>query len=139
MNLQELVARARLLFNGAPKRKHVFDLVNGKNSAKDIAKKTGKSLAATLNDLLKMKDLEIILLKKDELGQPLKKDGSLVYEQAPALRHLPATYFSEPDRVARTKPKTSGTAKAGRTCECYIRPFSKTDTRDLRFWRRPAI
>jgi hypothetical protein len=53
MNLQELVARARLLFEGAPKRKEVFNFINGKKSAKDIAKKTGKSLSATLQDLQK--------------------------------------------------------------------------------------
>lgn len=114
MNLQELVARARLLFGGAPKRKLVFDLVNGRSSAKDIAKKTGKSLASTLNDLLKMKDLEIISLKRDDSGQPVKKDGSLVYEQAPALRHLPVSYFSEPERVAKAKPKGKANDKAAR-------------------------
>ena len=40
MELQELVARARIIFQGAPKRAQVFELVNGKRSAKEIARRS---------------------------------------------------------------------------------------------------
>lgn len=115
MNIQELVARARLLFEGAPKRRQVFNLVNGKKSAKDISKKTGKSLSATLQDLQKMKDLEIISPKTSDDGSTVKRDNSVVYEQAPLLKHLSFSYFSEPEKIAKQKPKKNTSGKSGRS------------------------
>lgn len=60
MELQELVARARIIFQGAPKRVQVFELVNGKRSAKEIARRSRKSLSAALQDLQKMRDMELV-------------------------------------------------------------------------------
>ena len=106
MELQELVARARLLFSGAPKRFIVFNLVNSKRSAKDIAKKSGKiSLSATLQDLQKMRDMELVFLRKDESGIVIKKDNSIVYEKNPLLKHLPNSYFENPTRLPMSRKK----------------------------------
>ena len=58
VGVQELISRARLLFDGSPKRLEVFELVNGKRSNKELAVKTGKTFANTLTDLSKMKALE---------------------------------------------------------------------------------
>jgi len=115
MNLQELVARARLLFEGAPKRRQVFNLVNGKKSGKEIARKSGKSLSATLQDLQKMKDLELVALKVSDNGIVLKKENSTVYEQVPLLKHLPDSYFDEPEKVAAAKPKKTTSNKSRNT------------------------
>ncbi|MFA4890020.1 MAG: RNA-binding domain-containing protein [Candidatus Paceibacterota bacterium] len=112
MNLQELVARARLLFEGAPKRRQVFNLVNGKKSGKELARKSGKSLSATLQDLQKMKDLELITFKINDDGTTLKKENSTVYEQAPLLKHLPNSYFDAPEKVAVVKPKITTSTKS---------------------------
>jgi len=98
MELQELVARARLLFFGAPKRFIVFNLVNGKKSTKEIAKKSGKSLSATLQDLQKMRDLGLIVFRKKD-GETMKKDNFTIYERAPLLKHLPKSYFEEPTKL----------------------------------------
>lgn len=95
MELQELVTRARLLFCGAPKRFIVFELADGHRSPKEIARKTRRSLRATLNDLKKMKDYELICTRKDKNEKILKKNGGIIYEKNPLLRHLPKSYFKD--------------------------------------------
>lgn len=65
-DLQELISRARFIFSGAPKRLDVFKLINGKNSTKDIAKKTGRSLSSLLQDVEKLRDLELIQEKEQQ-------------------------------------------------------------------------
>ncbi len=107
MDLQELIARARLIFNGAPQRRAIFNLVNGKRSTKEIAIKSGRRLSNTLKDLQKLKDLELISLKKTEEGELVKKENTGVYEQSPLLRHLPSSYFDQPEKIAAVKPKNS--------------------------------
>lgn len=99
MELQEHIARARLLFSGAPKRFTVFKLVNGKISAKEIAKKTGKSLSATLQDLQKMRDLGLVVSRKGGDGKIIKKEKSIIYEKVPVLKHLPGSYFKDPTKL----------------------------------------
>jgi len=101
MDLQELVARARLLFFGAPKRLMVFNFVNGKRTAKEIARKSGKPLSATLHDLQKMKDMELIFSKKNKDGRIIKKDKSTIYEKASLLRHLSPTYFKNSTKIPK--------------------------------------
>lgn len=115
MKLQELVVRARLLIDGAPKRRQVFYLVNGKRSGKEIARKSGKSLSASLQDLQKMKDLELITPKIDESGNVSKKENSTVYEKVPLLKHLPWPYFDEPERIAAVKPKKVSSQISGQS------------------------
>lgn len=105
MELQELVARARLLFEGAAKRRQVFEFVNGKHSAKDIARKSGKSLSAALQDLQKMRDMELISPRKNDNGLALKRNNSIVYERSPLLKHLSTSYFNEPEKLVAKRPK----------------------------------
>jgi len=101
VEIQELVSRGRLLFSGAPKRIEVFKLVNGKRSAKEISRKSGKPYVPTLNDLQKMKDLELITPRKDENGKIIKKDNSIVYEKVPLLRHISISYFIDSSKVVK--------------------------------------
>jgi len=93
-NLQEIISRARFIFSGAPKRKDVFRLINGKNSTKEIAKKTGRSLSSVLQDIEKLRDLEIIQEKKSN-GAILKKEGASVFEKTPLIKHVPDSYFND--------------------------------------------
>jgi predicted HTH transcriptional regulator len=116
VELQELVARGRILFSGASARLEVFKLVNGKRSAKEIARKLGRSHNAILNDLLKMKDLELISPKTDKNGKPIRKADSIVYEKAPLIRHIPISYFENPTEITRQKVQAkslSGKSKFG--------------------------
>lgn len=113
MQLQELVARARMLFEGAAKRRQVFELVNGKRSAKEIAHKSGKTLAGALKELQMMRDLELVTARKNDDGSAHKRNNSVVYEVSPLLKHLPTSYFDEPEKLVAKKPK--GPSKKSRS------------------------
>ncbi|MHC4189252.1 MAG: RNA-binding domain-containing protein [Planctomycetota bacterium] len=101
MEIQELISRGRLLFHGAPKRLDVFKLVNGRRSAKDIAKRTGRSLSSALQDLQKMKDMDLIKPKINRKNLVVKKQGSTVFEKIPQLRHVSMTYFEDPIKAKK--------------------------------------
>jgi len=77
----------------------IFDLVNGKRSAKEIARKSGKSLIAVLQSLQKMRDLELIIYKKTDGGKIIKKNNSIIYEKVPLLKHLSKSYFRHPTKL----------------------------------------
>lgn len=96
MEIQELTSRGRFLFFGAPKRLEVFKFVNGKRGAKDIARKSGRTFVQTLQDLRKMRDLELIKPKLDKKGKVVKGQGSTVFEKIPLLRHVSIRYFQDP-------------------------------------------
>lgn len=94
-SLQELISRARHIFSGAPKRYDVFKLINGKLSAKEIARKVGRSHSSVLQDIQKMKDFGLILEKKDKAGNIVKKEGSKIFEKAPLTKHISYSYFKD--------------------------------------------
>lgn len=94
MELQEIISRARFILSGAPKRYDIFNLINGKNSTKDISKKTGRSLSSVLHDIKKLRDLELIREKLEKNGI-LKKAAATVYEKVPLVRHVPNSYFKD--------------------------------------------
>lgn len=100
MELQELISRARLLFRGSPKRSLVFSLVNGKRSAKEISIKTRRPFPATLQDLQMMKDYEIIRPCSTDFGI-LKKNGSMVYEKSPLIKHIPGSLLKDHTKTAK--------------------------------------
>jgi len=128
-DLQELILRGRFIFSGAPKRFEVFNLINGKNSTKDAAKRTGRSLSSVLQDIEKLKDLELIQEKQDSKGL-LKKDGASVFEKAPLIKHVPDSYFRDVADTSRLiKKKVSKTARPQRlTC---IHIPSENETLDI--------
>src|SRR3972149_6321477 len=98
VDLQELIQRGRLLLSNSPKRTGVFELVNGKNSTKDISLKVKRSLSSVNQDLEKLRDMGLIIERKNG-DKVIKKAGALVYEKIPLIKHVPLSYF-EP--VART-------------------------------------
>jgi Schlafen, AlbA_2 len=130
MELQELVARARLLFEGAEKRRRVFELINGKRSAKEIARMSGKKLSGTLHDLQKMRDMELITQRLDANGSIVKRDNSIVYERAPLLKHLSSSYFKEPERLVRKKPQGESRRPKTRVMSAVSTPSIK-ETLDI--------
>src|SRR6056297_474671 len=93
MDLQELISRGRFLFSGAEKRLQIFKLINGKNSAKDISKKVGRSLSAVLQDIQKLKDFELVTEKTDGNNNLIKKENSAIYEKNSLVKHVPLNYF----------------------------------------------
>lgn len=111
MEIQELISRGRLLFQGAPKRFEAFELVNGKTIAKDIAKKTGRSLSSILHDLQKMKDMDIIRPRIDREQRVVMKQGSPVFEKVPLLRHVSMKYFEDPIKAKKKFGKQARTVQ----------------------------
>jgi hypothetical protein len=93
VDLQELISRGRFVFSNAPRSLEVFKLVNGKLSSKEIAMKTGRMLSAVLNDLKKMRDMDLIRPKTDALEKISRKDGCVIFEKVPLVRHVPLSYF----------------------------------------------
>lgn len=50
-DLHELITRGRFLFNAAPNRFETYRLINGKRTAKEIARKTGKKVTNVHRDI----------------------------------------------------------------------------------------
>jgi len=115
MELQELIARGRFIFSGAPKRFEVFKLVNGKRSTKNITIKLGRGLTATLKDIKKMKDMELITPKIDKNGKIIKKEGCTVYAKVPLIRHVPLSYFLDATTGSRKVVKIHVSKKVKKT------------------------
>lgn len=115
-DLQELIIRGRFIFSNAPKRAEVFELINGKKSTKEIASKTGRSLSAVIQDIEKLRDVELVKEKKNG-DKIVKKDGATVYEKVPLIKHVPISYFESVSKtgiLAKEKPvkKESGSRQA---------------------------
>lgn len=91
-DLQELISRGRFIFSSAPKRMEVYEHINGKNSTKDIARLTGRSLSAVIQDIEKIRDVELAREKKNG-DRVVKKDDATVYEKVPLIKHVPLSYF----------------------------------------------
>jgi DNA-binding transcriptional ArsR family regulator len=111
VDLQELIVRGRMIFDGSPRRLEVYELVSGR-STKEIARKSGRSLSAVDQDIEKLSDMELILKKKNGKGAVIRKDGSIVYEKNPVIRHVPISYFGDVANTSKlVKRAVKGQAK----------------------------
>lgn len=109
-DLQELILRARFIFLGAVKRFELFKLITGRNSTKDISKKTGRRLSSVLHDIEKLRDLELIRERKDTKGV-IKKDGATVFEKSPLIKHVSDSYLkdvADTSKIVKKKIKEKG-------------------------------
>ncbi len=112
MEIQEIIARGRIILQGAPKRLEVFKLINGKRSANDIAMKTGRSLSSVLQDIQKMKDMDIVKLKSGPKNSVIRKDGSALCEKTPLIKHISVKYFNDPIKAKKVLGKKQKRKKA---------------------------
>jgi DNA-binding transcriptional ArsR family regulator len=119
-DLQELITRGRFIFDGAPKRIEIFTLINGKRSAKEIAKKAKRPFTAVLHDIEKLKNMELVQEKKDANGVVIKKNSSIIYEKVPLIRHVSLSYF-EPVSKTAVVSKQLVRHKVGRTQKIVLR------------------
>ncbi|MFQ5909407.1 MAG: RNA-binding domain-containing protein [Thermoplasmata archaeon] len=110
-SLQELIARGRFTFSGAPRRFEVFKLVNGRRTAKEIAKRVGRSQSSISNDIAMLRDFGLVIEKTDSQGNPVKKAGSQLYEKTPLAKRIPKSYFRG---TADTRPLAKQRASAKR-------------------------
>ncbi|MGP8173157.1 MAG: RNA-binding domain-containing protein [Terracidiphilus sp.] len=114
MDLQELISRGRFIFAGAPERLKVYQIIDGRRTAKDIARVTKRNITNIHRDLRRLADIELIEERKKE-GKPVVKDGFTLYEKTPLARTVPISYFSGLNKlssrsktVVGTPPKSKG-------------------------------
>src|SRR6266849_2270046 len=105
MDLQELISRGRFIFAGAPERLTVYKLVDGRKTAKDLAKLAKRHVNNVHRDLRALADIGLIEGKKKD-GQVSKRDGFTLYEKTPLARTVPISYFSGPTRLSRPTTNT---------------------------------
>lgn len=94
-DLHELITRGRFLFNAAPNRFETYRLINGKRTAKDIARKTGKQVTNVHRDIGKLRDYNLFVGKIDKEGSLEKKDGYTIYDKSQIMKHVPLSYFKD--------------------------------------------
>jgi len=132
MELQEHISRGRFTFSRAPQRLQVFTCVNGKLSAKAIARKAKRSLSNTLRDLQTLRDMGLIDQRRDKSGSILKADGSVVYEKVPLARQIPVSYFTDSSKPSMRPGKPA--SKQALTRSTRARPLAfpnETETLDI--------
>ena len=104
MDLQELISRGRFVFAGAPERLRVYGLVNGRRTAKDLAKVTKRHVNNVHRDLRRLADIGLIE-EQTNGGETLERDGFALFDKTPLARTVPLSYFSGPVKL----PDKSGT------------------------------
>ncbi len=105
MDLQELITRGRFVFSKAPERRGVFDLVNGRRTAADVAESLKRHVNNVHRDLKLLSNAGLIQVRTGKDGQPVKVKGFTIYEKTPLAMTVPATYFHRPTRSLREKPR----------------------------------
>src|SRR5258706_3529933 len=137
MDLQELVVRGRFQFSGAPDRLRVLERVNGKPTAKEIAKVLRRSATSVLHDLARLRDAGLIEARRDASSTAaLKKDRAVLYDKLPLARTIPLRYFQEPTNSRHGTPSSTTTRArparkpAGKRAEPLPVP-SETDILDV--------
>jgi len=114
MDLQELISRGRFIFAGAAERLKLFALVDGRKTAREIAKLTRRHTNNVHGDLRRLSDVGLIQERRKD-GEIQKKDGFTLYEKTPLARAVPVSYFSRPTKVVKSKlPAVSVKAKGKR-------------------------
>jgi predicted HTH transcriptional regulator len=115
VDLQEAISRGRFLFSRAPDRLAVFEAVNGKRTAQEIAAKLDRPPNPVRNDLRRIADTGLIQPVTDPSGADVRKDGSAVYEKIPIARAIPVRYFRAPTIPTSSVPRSQATGKGRRT------------------------
>lgn len=145
--LQEIISRGRFIFSGAPRRFEVFKLIDGRRTAKDIARKIGRSQNAVLNDIKKLRDLDLVFEKRDRDDNPIKKDGSVVFEKSSLAKHIPNSYFSgvadtrvlAKAKISVSRDRTSSSTKIHVPDEQEILDICREEENQLYEFKGPGI
>ncbi len=113
MDLQELISRGRFIFAGAPERLRVYQMVDGRRTAKDLARATKRHINNVHRDLRRLADIGLIEERQRE-GESLEKDGFTLYQKAPLARTVPISYFTGPVILSNRKEVATGTSPKGK-------------------------
>ena len=129
MDLQELVSRGRFIFAGAPQRLNIYRLVDGRKTAKEIAKLTRRIVNNVHGDLRRLADVGLIEEKKKN-GETVTKDGFTLYEKTPLARAVPISYFSGPIRRRKPQPSRATVGKGKKRVQPLSVP-TETEALDI--------
>ncbi len=110
MDLQELISRGRFVFAGARERLKVYGLVDGRRTAKDLAKVTKRHVKNVHRDLRRLADIGLIE-ERTKGGETLEKDGFALYDKTPLARTVPLSYFDGPVRLPNRNEVVTAAAK----------------------------
>jgi predicted HTH transcriptional regulator len=116
MDLQELITRGRFLFAGAPERLEVFESVDGRRSAKEIAQRVRRRATNVSRDLRKLRDGGLIEPKLYDLSQEqVTKEGSAVFQKVALARTVALRYFKQAGPAPGSDSIRAGRKSHGRT------------------------
>ena len=90
----------------APSRLKVFQAVDGRSTARDIAIRTGRHVNNVRRDLTMLRDAGLIQPKTGGAGDIATRDGFPMYEQVPLARTISTKYF-EPTSKRPERPEMS--------------------------------
>jgi len=99
IDLQELIARGRFLFNAAPQRLKLFELVNGRRSTGQLAKQLHRHVNSINRDIRLLADGGLIQPRKSLTDKILRVEGLPIYEKVPLARTVPTRYFKSTSRI----------------------------------------
>jgi DNA-binding Lrp family transcriptional regulator len=131
MDLQEAITRGRFLFADAPGRLAIFELVNGRRTAVEIAKQLRRGPASVRNDLRRIADTGLIQLVRGGSGEEVKRDGQQLYEKIPIARAIPIRYFRTATIPTSTTPGKRGARRAVRPRRRDPKALKIPDEREL--------
>src|SRR5450759_3327052 len=91
ITLQELITRGRFIMAEAPSRKRVFEAVDGRRTANDIADLLGRHVNNVHRDLAALQDVGLIQPMLN--GDDENRERRTIWEKLPLARTVPARYF----------------------------------------------
>lgn len=112
MDLQELISRGRFIFAGAPDRLKVYQLVDGRRTARAICRITKRHINNIHRDLRRLADVGLIEERQNE-GKCTRKDGFTLYQKTPLARTVPLSYFSGPVTLSKRRGVTKVASHRG--------------------------
>jgi predicted HTH transcriptional regulator len=91
----------------------VYRLVDGRRTAKDLAKVTKRHINNVHRDLRRLADIGLIE-ERTKGGGTAEKDGFALYDKAPLARTVPLSYFSGPVRLPDRNEVVTAAAPKGK-------------------------
>jgi predicted HTH transcriptional regulator len=113
MDLQEIISRGRFVFAGAPERLRVYGLVDGRRTAKDLAKVTRRHVTNVHRDLRRLADIGLIE-ERIKGGETVDKDGLALYDKTPLARTVPLSYFRGSAKLSNRQEVVTVASPKGR-------------------------
>lgn len=139
--LQELITRGRFIMAEAPSRLKVFEAIDGRRNAKEIAALTGRHENNVRRDLVTLTDAGLIQARGEERLP--------VYEKIPLARTIPTKYFEavgkRPERVkgigaegGTSRMRTRGRNELGVPSEADVLEIAKNGEDQLHEFKAPG-